>query len=492
MVDASIHSEDILHKYHRELNHLSKDLQMQLRRKEYEFKFADKIVDEEFKARQERREVDNSSNDMKEKYEQNNGTESDKINKNETDLEMNDSSEPKKIKIDYELGVSGIEANENYLDMARKKIDWENKLYLAPLTTVGNLPFRRICKKYGADITCGEMAMSLQLLQGHQPEWALVQKHESEDLFGIQLCGPSPQQMARVAQLVDDGHIKCDFVDINLGCPIDLVYSRGMGSGLMARKKPLEVMVRSMANILARKSQTPLTIKMRTGVYADKHIAHNLAPLSLKSWGASMVCIHGRSREQRYTRSADWKYIQNVAEAANEETVVSSYGGTVPIYGNGDIMNYEDYNNFRATAPQVSGVMIARGALIKPWVFKEIKEQKHWDISATERLDMIKDYVNYGLEHWGSDDKGVETTRRFLLEWLSFLHRYVPHGILASPPQRINERVPKYFKGRTDLETLLSSPVCEDWVSISSMFLGKPPDNFRFEPKHRAHAYRQS
>ena len=146
----------------------------------------------------------------------------------------------------------------------------------------------------------------------------------------------------------------------------------------------------------------------------------------------------------------------------------------------------------RATAPQVSGVMIARGALIKPWVFKEIKEQKHWDISATERLDMIKDYVNYGLEHWGSDDKGVETTRRFLLEWLSFLHRYVPHGILASPPQRINERVPKYFKGRTDLETLLSSPVCEDWVSISSMFLGNPPDHFRFEPKHRAHAYRQS
>merc|ERR1712156_1157924 len=109
----------------------------QLRRKEYEFKFADKIVDEEFKARQERREIDNSSNDMQEKYEQNNGTENDKINKNETDLEMNDSSEPKKIKIDYELGVRGIEANEKYLDMARKKIDWENKLYLAPLTTVG-------------------------------------------------------------------------------------------------------------------------------------------------------------------------------------------------------------------------------------------------------------------------------------------------------------------------------------------------------------------
>ena len=466
---------------------------MELRRKEYEFKCADKVVDDEFKARQERQDSNsNNPDNLQDSSEQNKVSEGKEVNENGIDLEMKTESSPKKIKIDYKLGVRSNEANEKLLNCARKKIDWKNKLYLAPLTTVGNLPFRRICKKFGADITCGEMAMSLQLLQGHQPEWALVQKHESEDIFGIQLCGPSPQQMARVAQLVDDGHINCDFVDINLGCPIDLVYSRGMGSGLMARKKPLEVMVRSMANILARKSQTPLTIKMRTGVYADKHIAHNLAPLSLKSWGASMVCIHGRSREQRYTRSADWKYIQNVAEAANEETIVNSYGGTVPIYGNGDIMNYEDYNNFTATAPQVSGVMIARGALIKPWVFKEIKEQKHWDISASERLDMIKDYVNYGLEHWGSDDKGVETTRRFLLEWLSFLHRYVPHGILASPPQRINERVPKYFRGRTDIETLLSSPVCEDWISISSMFLGKPPDNFRFEPKHRAHAYRQS
>ena len=303
---------------------------MELRRKEYEFKVADKIVDDEFKARQERQESDTNSDKFNNENEAKNVNETNGLNCNEANLEMNSESEPKKLKIERDLGVQSSEANE-ILNSVRKKIDWENKLYLAPLTTVGNLPFRRICKKFGADITCGEMAMSLQLLQGHQPEWALVQRHESEDIFGIQLCGPSPQQMARVAQLVDDGHINCDFVDINLGCPIDLVYSRGMGSGLMARKKPLEVMVRSMANILARKSQTPLTIKMRTGVYADKHIAHNLAPLSLKSWGASMVCIHGRSREQRYTRSADWEYIQNVAEAANEQAIVNSYGGTVPM-----------------------------------------------------------------------------------------------------------------------------------------------------------------
>ena len=77
-----------------------------------------------------------------------------------------------------------------------------------------------------------------------------------------------------------------------------------------------------------------------------------------------------------------------------------------PLFGNGDIINYEDYNDFKAKSG-AAGCMLARGALVKPWVFTEIKEQRHWDISAQERLDMVRDYVNYGLEHWGSDDKGI-------------------------------------------------------------------------------------
>ena len=84
---------------------------------------------------------------------------------------------------------------------------------------------------------------------------------------------------------------------------------------------------------------------------------------------------------------------------------------------------------------------------------------------------------------------GVETTRRFLLEWLSFLHRYAPHGIVLNPPQTINQRLP-FYKGRDDLETMLSSPSAGDWVKITEMFLGKVPDGFSFEPKHKAHAYK--
>ena len=176
--------------------------------------------------------------------------------------------------------------------------------------------------------------------------------------------------------------------------------------------------------------------------------------------------VHGRSREQRYTKVADWEYIKTCAAAAQP----------VPLFGNGDMLSFEDYNHQLSTSG-VDGIMIARyilitlpipsqqrqtvygiiiistqcimllgfddrGALIKPWIFKEIKEQRHWDISSSERLDILRCYVNYGLEHWGSDSQvcdshqkfnsrtillliqGVENTRRFLLEWLSFLYRY--------------------------------------------------------------------
>ncbi|XP_053869822.1 tRNA-dihydrouridine(47) synthase [NAD(P)(+)]-like isoform X1 [Malaclemys terrapin pileata] len=353
----------------------------------------------------------------------------------------------------------------------KKRLAIQGKLYLAPLTTCGNLPFRRICKRFGADVTCGEMAVCTNLLQGQSSEWALLKRHYTEDLFGVQLEGAFPDTMTRCAELLNQT-IEMDFVDINVGCPIDLVYKKGGGCALMNRSNKFEQIVRGMNSVL----DVPLTVKIRTGVQEKVNLAHKVIP-NIRRWGASMVTLHGRSREQRYTKVADWEYIAECAKLASP----------MPLFGNGDILSYEDAN--RAMQTGVSGIMIARGALIKPWIFTEVKEQRHWDISSNERLDILKDFTNYGLEHWGSDTQGVEKTRKFMLEWLSFLCRYIPAGLLEYLPQKINER-PPYYMGRDYLETLMASQNVDDWIKISEMLLGPVPTNFTFLPKHKANSYR--
>ncbi|GMH23603.1 hypothetical protein Nepgr_025446 [Nepenthes gracilis] len=355
----------------------------------------------------------------------------------------------------------------------KKLIDFSRKMYLAPLTTVGNLPFRRVCKVLGADVTCGEMAMCSNLLQGQASEWALLRRHSSEDVFGVQICGAYPDIVARAVELIDQ-ECSVDFIDINMGCPIDIVVNKGAGSALLT--KPLR-----MKNVIQSASATadkPITVKVRTGYIEGRNRIDSLiADIGL--WGASAVTIHGRSRQQRYSKLADWEYINMCAKKAPDG---------LQVLGNGDVFSFVDWNKHISDCPELSTCMIARGALIKPWIFTEIKDQKNWDISSGERLDILKDYVRFGLEHWGSDSKGVETTRHFLLEWLSYTCRYIPVGLLDVIPQRLNWRPPSYC-GRNDLETLMASDSAADWIQISEMLLGKVPANFIFTPKHKSNAY---
>ncbi|XP_062597096.1 tRNA-dihydrouridine(47) synthase [NAD(P)(+)]-like, partial [Saccostrea cucullata] len=434
------------------LNTLSKDLQVTLWKKRYNFEKANEIVKQVQKRAQEKHDTFSKLCAVKQESKESKIPEE----TSSTTTEIRDESE----------GVIKLRPQET------RKIDFSSKNYLAPLTTVGNLPFRRICKAYGADITCSEMAMSLNLLQGQASEWALLKRHESEDLFGVQICGGFADTLTKCSQLINE-NVELDFLDLNCGCPIDLVYKKGEGCALIGRLNKFEQIIAGMRSVL----DVPLTVKMRTGIFDNKNIAHTVIP-KLRDWGVSMVTLHGRSREQRYTRLADWDYIDQCAEA----------GKPMPVFGNGDILSYEDLD-LHLQNTRVSGCMVARGALIKPWIFTELKERRHWDISSSERFDMLKRFVNNGLEHWGSDTQGVETTRRFLLEWVSFLYRYIPVGLLEQVPQRINER-PPYYVGRNDLETLMASPNCGDWVKLSEMLLGPVPDGFSFLPKHKANAYK--
>ncbi|KAJ1928754.1 tRNA-dihydrouridine synthase 3 [Tieghemiomyces parasiticus] len=354
----------------------------------------------------------------------------------------------------------------------KRTLNFRDKTYLAPLTTVGNLPFRRICKDLGVDITCGEMVMANDLLQGGRLGWSHVHRHASEDLFGIQLCSSTVPSLLRAAEVVQQHCPAIDFVDLNLGCPTDDVYKIGGGSALLESTNKLRRMVQGLDYVL----DCPVTVKLRTGISKSNPVALSLLP-KFEKWGVSLATLHGRTRQQRYNKLADWDYIRQCRESLT----------TMPLYGNGDVMSWTDYYDHKASSG-VAGLMVGRGALIKPWIFDEIKERRTWDISSRERLDLIRTYCRYGLEHWGSDTYGVNQTRRFLCEWFSFLHRYIPVGLLEVLPQKMNER-PPYFQGRDELETLLASPTVQDWVKISEMFLGPAPESFVFVPKHRSNAY---
>lgn len=401
---------------------------------------------------------------------------------------------------------------------------------LAPLTTQGNLPFRRLCVEFGAGATYSEMAVGMHILQGQKSEWALLKAHESEtapprfenpsgavpgydnsrDLkFGAQIAAHVPWVATKTTQVLSENLPHLRLIDLNCGCPIDKVFKEGAGSALLDMPSKLERMIRGM-NVVS--GEVPITCKLRLGVRDGKPTAQKTierlafgsteASSILGAPGCAAITLHGRSRQQRYRSSANWNYIaecgamiQSYREKQAEltDTVrdpdpsTQANGGRMYFLGNGDCYSHVDYFDHIDNA-RVDTVMIARGALIKPWIFEEIEKGQYLDKSATERLSYVEKFARYGIEAWGSDEVGLGFTRKFLLEYLSFTHRYIPIGILEHLPPKINDRPPA-FRGRDDLETLLASNHYKDWIKISEMFLGPAPEGFKFEPKHKSNAY---
>ncbi|OJD11880.1 tRNA-dihydrouridine synthase 3 [Emergomyces pasteurianus Ep9510] len=402
---------------------------------------------------------------------------------------------------------------------------------LAPLTTQGNLPFRRLCIDLGAQLTYSEMAMSMNLVQGSKSEWALMKAHESETLpptmnpnhsivkdydnsrdlkFGAQITGNKPWVALRATEALTALCPQLRVIDMNCGCPIDMVFREGSGSALLDHASKLEKILRGMNAV---SGEIPITAKIRMGTKDSNPTATKLIERLIRGGvesheigtgpaGVAAITLHGRSRQQRYSRQADWGYISQCAalvKRLNEQTDIVTdtikeadgryqpSAGKVFFLGNGDCYSHEDYFNGIQNSG-VDTVMIARGALIKPWIFEEIEKGQYLDKSASERLALVEKFAKYGLEAWGSDEYGIGNTRRFLLEYLSFAHRYIPVGILEYLPPSIQDRPPAW-KGRNELETLLGSDNYKDWIKISEMFLGPAHKDFKFEPKHKSNSY---
>jgi tRNA-dihydrouridine synthase 3 len=332
---------------------------------------------------------------------------------------------------------------------------FENAVALAPLTLGGNLPFRRLCVEMGADVTFGEMAMVRKLLSGSPAEFALLKSHPDERCFGVQLADKQPESLAEAARLAESRGAR--FVDLNCGCPIDEITRRGLGASLLRKPARLGRLVAALKGAVA----IPITVKLRTGWSEQKANVSEVARVCEES-GASAITVHGRSREQRYSRAADWDLIGKVAAERR-----------IPVIGNGDILTpYEASERMRRSG--VRSVMVGRGALIKPWLFREIKTGRCWLPSAEERLGVVWRLVELQREHFGEDERGSRRAMRFLPWHLAFFCRYVPlpeeeHAAAALEHPLLHSRLQP--PSATPLERLLADGRAETHQRLAAGLL---------------------
>ena len=228
-----------------------------------------------------------------------------------------------------------------------------NPFWLAPMAGITDVCFRQLMDEMGAGVLVSELVSAKGLLYNSGKTHKMIEVHpKSKSLVGIQLFGESEEDIINAAHYVKEAG--ASFVDINLGCPVKKVVKKGCGAALMRDPAYLETFLTK----IKRKIELPLTVKMRTGWSHDELTIHECVRAANNS-GCEWVAIHGRTRAQGYEGEADWNLIAEVKQRAK-----------LPIVGNGDIRTVDQAQKFLNDSG-VDAVMIGRGALRNPWIFKE-------------------------------------------------------------------------------------------------------------------------
>lgn len=230
-------------------------------------------------------------------------------------------------------------------------IELDNNVILAPMAGVTDMPYRIICKEFGAGLVYSEMISAKGLYYNNKNTETLLKIDSKERPVAVQLFGSEPDLLADMATKVQDYGV--DIIDINMGCPVPKIVNNGEGSALMNNPK----LIGEIVNKVSRSIEIPLTIKIRKGFNDESVNAVEIAKIA-EANGVSAVAVHGRTREQYYSGKADWDIIKEVKESVD-----------IPIIGNGDIFEPEDAKAM-IDHTGCDGVMIGRGAQGNPWIFK--------------------------------------------------------------------------------------------------------------------------
>ena len=271
--------------------------------------------------------------------------------------------------------------------MKIKDVEFENNVFLAPMAGIADRAFRELCINYGAGYTVSEMVSSKGLTMGDKKSGELLTLGEIENPAGVQIFGDNPEIMAQAAKMCIKYHP--NIIDINMGCPAPKIAMNGGGASLM--KNPL--LAGEIIKAVSKAVDIPVTVKIRKGWDDENITAVELAKIAEKN-GAAAITVHGRTRMQMYSGKVDYNIIAKVKKAVD-----------IPVIANGDIVD-EQSAAIIFEKTNCDAIMIGRGALGNPWIFRRINAYLNEcrvlpDVSINEKMVVMLKHIQKIIEYKG-------------------------------------------------------------------------------------------
>ena len=299
-------------------------------------------------------------------------------------------------------------------------------LLLAPMEDVSDPPFRALCKENGADVVYTEFISSEGLIRDAAKSIIKLDIYEKERPVGIQIFGANLDSMLKAVDIVEK--TKPDIIDINFGCPVKKVVSKGAGAGIL---KDLDLM-ESLTKAIVKRTKLPVTVKTRLG-WDESTIKIVEVAERLQDVGCRAIAIHGRTRAQMYKGDADWTYIEKVKNNPRME---------IPVFANGDINTPERALQIKNLG--IDGAMIGRASIGNPWFFNEVKHflktKTHLKPARIgERVEMAKRHLEMAIA-WKGEKLGVYETRRHYSNYFKGIPGIKPYRqrlVTSDDPQTV-------------------------------------------------------